>query len=206
MGARSNEAAVWGVAEYRACAGWRQGGATGRRLYAERHGNSATLLNNQRFLRGKNMAIKLDETVKALLENTGAVKVLASIDKNGMPHVTFKDSIRLNSGGNLEYDEIIESSQTNKNLVFSIWFNKQVAINVLGPDKTSFQIKGIPVKALIYGKKFEERYNKLKAEKGLDLSTIWIIEPHIIIEETFAARRAYEDARHPLLRHLDTAL
>ncbi|MFP3091494.1 pyridoxamine 5'-phosphate oxidase family protein [Treponema sp. TIM-1] len=150
------------------------------------------------------MAIKLDETVKVLLEDTGAVKVLASVDKNGRPHVTFKDSIRLNSGGNLEYDEIIESSQTNKNLVFSIWFNKQVAINVLGPDKTSFQIKGTPVKALIYGKKFEERYSKLKAEHGVDLSTIWIIEPEEIIEETFTVRRVREEAQHPLLRHLDT--
>lgn len=149
------------------------------------------------------MAIEFDETVKSLLRDSGTIKILASADRDGKPHVTCKDSIRLNDKGNLEYDEFIESSQTNKNMVFAIWFHKQVAINILGPDKTSYQIKGTPVKSLIYGKKFEERYKLLKEEQGVDLSAIWIIEPEEIREETFCVRKTREEALHPLLRHLD---
>ncbi|MDR1148615.1 MAG: pyridoxamine 5'-phosphate oxidase family protein [Spirochaetaceae bacterium] len=152
------------------------------------------------------MPAELNEAIKSLLRDIGTVKVLASVNSDGRPHVSFKDSIRLNDTGNLEYDEFIESSQTNKNLVFSIWFHKQVAITILAPDKTCYQIKGTPVKAIIYGKKFEERYKQLKKERGIDLSTIWIIEPEEVIEETLAVRKTLEEAGHPLLRHLDTLL
>lgn len=152
------------------------------------------------------MAIKLDETVKSLLRDFDTVKILATVDQDGKPHVTCKDSIRLNNKGNLEYDEFIESSQTNKNLVFAIWFRKQVAINILGRNKTSYQIKGTPVKAVICGKRFEERYQKLKEEQGADLSAIWIIEPEEVIEETLAVRKAVEETLHPILRHLDIFL
>lgn len=152
------------------------------------------------------MAIELEAAIKKLLDDPETVKVLASISREGKPHVSFKGSIHVNDQGNLEYYEIIESSQTNKNLVHSIWFHKQVAINILGKNKQSFQIKGTPVKALIYGKEFEKHYKKIKAERGQDLSTVWIIEPEEIIEETFIKRKTEEEAAHPLFRHLDTLL
>jgi hypothetical protein len=40
----------------------------------------------------------------------------------------------------------------------------------------------------------------------VDLSTIWIVEPEEVIEETFAVRKVREEALHPLLRHLDVFL
>jgi hypothetical protein len=152
------------------------------------------------------MMIELGEAVRALLRDRDTVKVLATVDSGGKPHVTRKDSIRLDAKGNLEYDELIESSQTNKNLVYSIWFHKQAAVNILGTDKSSYQIKGTPLKALIAGRKFEERYKEVKEEQGAELSTLWIIEPEELIEETLAVRRTEETERHPLLRHLDTLL
>lgn len=149
------------------------------------------------------MAAELGEEIIKLLGDPETVKVLATVDREGRPHVAFKGSIHVNGRGQLEYFEIIESSQTNKNLVSSIWFNKPVAVNILGKDKTSFQIKGKPVKALISGREFEGHYRKLKEERGLDLSTVWIIDAEEVIEETFAKRRSEEEAQHPLFRHLD---
>jgi hypothetical protein len=141
--------------------------------------------------------------IKKLLDDPQTIKVLASVDGEGRPYVTFKGSFHLNDRGQLEYFEFIESSRTNKNLVSGVWFNRSVAVNILGKDKSSFQIIGRPVKALISGREFEGHYRKVKEDLGLDLSTVWIIEADEVIEETFEKRKNEEALSHPLFRHLD---
>lgn len=152
------------------------------------------------------MAVALEKKVIDLLNDTKSVKVLATIDKEGNPHVTFKGSIIAREDGYIQYWELIETSQTNKNMVNSIWFNKHVAINVYA-DGVSYQIKGIPYKAIIAGKEFEEAYKQVRErfEDG-DLSTVWLIEPQQVIEESFSKRKAQEEEQHPILKHLDRLL
>lgn len=148
------------------------------------------------------MAVQLSKEVQEILNNPDSIKVLATTDSEGTPHVVFKGSLRFNEEGYIEYLEFIESSQTNKNMVHSIWFHKTVSINVRYEGK-SFQIKGVPYRALIAGKDFELRYNRVRDEKGIDLSTVWLIEPLEVIEETFNKRRLEEEEAHPILKHLD---
>lgn len=152
------------------------------------------------------MAIELEKEVKDLLNHPDSKKVLATIDREGNPHVTVKNSIRVNDAGYIEYLEVIESSQTNKNMVNSIWFHKQIAINVLN-EKLSYQIKGIPYRAIVAGQEFEEKYNQVRGKYGdVDLSTVWLIEPIEVIDETFEKRRLEEEEEHPILKHLDRLL
>lgn len=152
------------------------------------------------------MAAALEQKVVELLNDVNSVKVLATTDKEGSPHVTFKNSIRAREDGYIQYWELIETSKTNKNMVNSIWFHKQVAINVYA-DGVSYQIKGIPYKAIISGKEFEEAYKQVRERfKDGDLSTVWLIEPLQITEETFQKRKAQEEEQHPILKHLDRLL
>jgi hypothetical protein len=153
------------------------------------------------------MAVDLNDDIKALLQEPDTIKAVASIDQDGNPHIAYKGSLHVNKDGNIEFYEFIESSQTNKNLVASIWFKKQVAINILGKNNQSYQIKGTPYKAIIAGREFTRHYELIQEQFGkIDLSTVWVIEPEQIIEETFEKRRQEEEEAHPLLIHLDRLL
>ncbi len=150
------------------------------------------------------MAVILNDEIKALLLEKTTVKAIATVDREGNPHVAYKGSLHINDEGNLEFYELLESSQTNKNMVWSIWFKKTVAVNILGKDGTSYQMKGVPRKAVIAGREFQRHYNLVQEKYGdMDLSTVWIIEPEEVVEESFKKRRAAEEKEHPILGHLD---
>ena len=142
------------------------------------------------------------DSVVEIINNPKSIKVLATVDQKGIPHVVFKQSITVNEEGFLKYCEIIESSKTNQNMTNSIWHNKWVSINVLFGEQ-SYQIKGKIYRAIIYGKEFEQDYVRIKEAFQEDLSTIWLIEPLEVIDETFSARSADERSQHPLFQHLD---
>ena len=154
------------------------------------------------------MSVELSEKIINALNNSDSVKVLATNDKNGIPHITFKGSLHYNKEqGYIEHYEILESSQTNSNLVFSIWFNRQAAVSVLTPDRKSYQIKGHPVRCITSGTYFENVYNHLQSEgKDIDLAAIWWIEPEEVKEETFAVRVFEDEEAYPLLKHVDRLL
>ncbi|MCL1931102.1 MAG: hypothetical protein FWF55_04745 [Treponema sp.] len=149
--------------------------------------------------------IDVGEKAKAILKDPQSYKALASVGRDGRLHVVFKGSLTVKDDGDIQLFELIETSQANKNLTYSLWFGKEVAINVIGQDRTSFQIKGVPVRAIVNGAEFQEAYIDLQNRRGKDndLSTVWIIRPTEIQEETFAARQAEERAKYPLVGHLD---
>lgn len=146
--------------------------------------------------------IELTQHVKEIINSPDARKVLATVGKDGIPHVTFKGSFHVTEDGLLEFYEFIESSQTNKNLVYSLWFDKTVAVNVY-LEGESFLIKGKVDRALVAGREFEKHYNLIQEKKKIDLSTVWKIIPTEIKEESFEKRRKEEAENHPILRHLD---
>lgn len=149
------------------------------------------------------MAVKLDGKMKELINDPYSIKMLATVDRDGIPHIVVKKSIRVNEEGNIEYLELIESSQTNKNMVNSIWFGKTVAVNVQSGN-VSYQIKGVPYRAVIAGQQFEKEYDRIRKKLGdVDLSTIWLIRPTEVIEESFEKRKKEEEEAHPILQHLD---
>ncbi len=154
------------------------------------------------------MSVELNEYIINAINNPESLKVLATNDKNGIPHIAFKGSLHYNVSENyIEHYEILESSQTNSNLVYSIWFEKTVAVNVLTPDKKSYQIKGRPVKSITSGRYFESVYNSLRKDgRDIDLGAIWLIEPVEIKEETFEVRVAQDEAAYPILKHVDRLL
>ena len=150
------------------------------------------------------MATPLDKNIKDLLEDEDTLKVLATTDENGVPHAVIKQTLHLGKEDNLVYLELLESSQTNKNLVRSIWFDRKVAVTLKGKNGASYQIIGRPIKGIITGPEFQKYYIDIRKRLGdVDLATVWIIEPEEVTNQTFSVRKAQEDARRPLFRHLD---
>lgn len=150
------------------------------------------------------MAIQLDSEIAALLNEKETVKVLATVDQAGNPHAVLKQTLHVDAAGNLVYLELLESSQTNKNLLRSLWFKRQVAVTIKTQDNRSYQITGTPVKALVAGPKFQEYYVSVRQQLGdTDLATVWIIEPEQVYDQTFSVRGEQEKQAHPNFIHLD---
>lgn len=150
------------------------------------------------------MSISLSDEIKQAIQDKDTIKVLATTDRNGVPHVVFKGSLHIDENGDIVFYEILESSQTNRNMVAGIWFHQTVAVNILTKEKKSYQIKGSIKKAVTAGRKFEKVYQSIREKLGdVDLSTIWTIEPKEWKEETFQTRVEEDEAVYPLLKHLD---
>ncbi len=146
----------------------------------------------------------LNKELTEWINDPTSLKSLATVSREGVPHVAYKGSLHVEDDQIVFYD-LIQSSQTNKNLVHAIWFNGTVAVNILTADKRSFLILGKPVKSVTAGRGFEKVYVKLQEERGtdVDLSAIWYIEPLQVREDTYVARRDAEERKYPYIRHLD---
>jgi len=92
------------------------------------------------------MSVQLGQEVIELLRDPQTLKVLATVDERGVPHVVVKGSLSVNLDGDLQVLELLETSRTNRNLVRSIWYDRRVAILLKGQDGRSFQIKGLPIR------------------------------------------------------------
>lgn len=150
------------------------------------------------------MTIELSKEVIQLLRDDTTIKAIATTDDKGVPHVVIKQSLHVNDEGELVYLELLESSQTNKNLVRSIWFNQKVAINLKGSEGISYQIKGSPIKAIISGPIFKKYYDEVREKLGdVDLATVWIIKPEELYNQSYQVRIRDEESQHPYFIHLD---
>jgi hypothetical protein len=150
------------------------------------------------------MSAVINDELKQIIADSDTVKTLASLGKDGSVHIAVKESLFVDENGQVVYLEFFEKSQTNKNLVYAIWFEKSVAINILSKDKRSFIIKGKPYKSLVHGSEYERYYREADAaDSENDLVAVYYIDPTEVYEQTFAVRRAEEKAKHPLYVHLD---
>jgi predicted pyridoxine 5'-phosphate oxidase superfamily flavin-nucleotide-binding protein len=150
------------------------------------------------------MSALLSPDIIALLEDRQTLKVLATVDGDGVPHAVVKGSLRANPDGNLQLLELIETSRSNRNLVRAIWFDRPVAVLIKGQDGRSFQIKGVPIKAHVSGPVFQKHYSEIRSRLGdVDLAAVWVIRPDSVVEETPSVRVKEEQAAHPNFTHLD---
>lgn len=148
--------------------------------------------------------IEISQDIRDAIADADSVKVIATIDRDGNPHVAAKGSIEVAENGQIRYMELLESSVTNKNVTYALWFNRQVAINIITKDRKSYQIKGIPVRSLIAGHEYETFYQRAQQRNASnDLAAVYYIKPVEIIEESYPVRREQEAKKHPLYVHLD---
>lgn len=150
------------------------------------------------------MSIKLESTVVQIIEDKNTLKIVSTVDENGVPNASIKQSLYLNKDGNIEYLELLESSKTNKNLANSIWFDKKVSILLKADGDLSYEVKGKPIKALIAGEIFQEKYVNIREKLGdVDLAAVWIIEPEEVINKSYFFRKDKEELERPYFKHLD---
>jgi hypothetical protein len=148
---------------------------------------------------------KLGQEVADLINDSESIKILATADEEGNPHVAFKGCLTVLEDGNLALAEGFEGSQTNINLVRSLWFNKEVELTIRAKDGRVFKITGKPYKYTYTGPLFKRFYQSSREKWGSDseLAGVWIIKPEEFKNETLQVKRKEEDEKHPFFRHLD---
>jgi hypothetical protein len=148
---------------------------------------------------------KLPKELVDLINDSESIKVISTADEDGNPHTAFKDSLTVLEDGNIAFGEEFEGSQTNVNLVRSLWFNKDVELTVRDKSGTTFQIIGKPYRYAHAGPLFKKFYLAEREKRGPDseLAGVWIITPEEVRNETYEIRKKQEDERHPFFRHFD---
>lgn len=149
------------------------------------------------------MSELIDENLRNKINEEKTIKVIATEGKDNVLHVVFKSSIHAREDGLLEFYELIESSQNNKNLVYSIWHDKEVKISILTKNKESYEIGGTVKRAIVAGAEFEKAYQKVIEDGYKDLSTVWLITPKTIKDTSLIKRADEEEKLHPVFTHLD---
>ncbi|MCR5250571.1 MAG: pyridoxamine 5'-phosphate oxidase family protein [Lachnospiraceae bacterium] len=151
------------------------------------------------------MSVQLEKKIIEAINDPASVKVIATVSKDGVVHVTPKGSITVDEEGRIRFLELLEKSQTQKNLVYSIWFDKYVAINIITADKKSYLIKGKTLKTVNSGKEFQDEYVAVQKKLGydIDLSAIWFVDVEEVSEQTFEVRREILETAYPYEKHVD---
>jgi hypothetical protein len=151
----------------------------------------------------------LNETaLQSLIADAGSIKIISATDKTGAVHSAVKQSLHIDGDGNLRYFELLEHSETNKALTYSLWFNKQISVligKLSAEGSQSFEIRGTPIRAFITGEEFESAYRSVRSALGEDaeLSAVWVIRPEAVKDLRYEVQRENHDAKHPFTVHLD---
>ncbi len=141
----------------------------------------------------------LSEGLIDLIRDRSATKVIATIDENGVPYAVASPFLQLDEHGLLVHLELLEKSYTNRNLLRNLWYDRKVAISV-----GNYVIRGVPIKVHISGPLFRQYYEQVRSVLGdADFSTVWLIEPDEVVDETYSTRKRLEEEEFPFSVHLD---
>lgn len=150
------------------------------------------------------MAKLINDQLKNIINDTDTIKVISTLTPAGEVHAAVKQSLRIDDQGRLLYLEFFEKSQTNIDLVNSIWYDKSLVITLITGDGKSFLIHGKPVRTRVFGKEYEKYYSEAEsADPENDLVAVYYIEPEEIKEQTFEVSRKLHKEKYPLYVHLD---
>ncbi|MBR3524463.1 MAG: pyridoxamine 5'-phosphate oxidase family protein [Lachnospiraceae bacterium] len=148
----------------------------------------------------------INEHIRELLSEPDTLKLLATVSADGTPHAAYKGTLRA-EGDELVYYDLLQSSETNKNLVHALWFDKKVSVTVLSKDREVYQIIGRPERCITAGGEFEKVYRSLRERMGdTDLNAIWYIRPEKIRDNSLKARKQFQAENFPVLTRLDMIL
>jgi len=150
------------------------------------------------------MDLRLIQQTRTLLADSETVAVIATAGADGTPQLSVSRHLELLDDGRLLHLELLESSETSRNLLRALWFDKQVTIILHGTSGQSLVLHGKPVKAHISGPVFRQYYEMIRHRLGdAGLAAVWLIEPKDISDDSYQTRRRIEKEHFPFHLHLD---
>jgi len=143
--------------------------------------------------------LNLPKELSEALQDPETIKMLTTTDEKGNPHTVFKGSLIMLDDGYLAYMELLEFSNTTKNLLRNLYIGRQISIGIWNKEKLiSYQIKGVPYRFIyegsIWDKFLEETWEILPDSNP---TGVWLLEPCEVINQNFESRRKKLEEDYP---------
>jgi hypothetical protein len=142
--------------------------------------------------------MNIPDNVKALLEDPNAIKTVTTVDSEGNPHSVPVNSFSVMDDGTVAFLVLLDTCNTQKNMLNCYWFKKDISILVLGDwaKGEAFQIKANPYKFLTEGPVWDKYLDMIwKIIPEADPSGVWLITPKEVRDQNYFARRKGEEER-----------
>ena len=121
---------------------------------------------------------KLNEEVLSAFKDPNSTKIIATVDKNGVPNVTVKGSMSVLDDTTLVFADVAgDNSRTTRNLKET----KKVAVLVT-KGITAFQVKGSFKESDTFGPVFDQFAAELKKAANIGIKAVDLIT----VEEVFS--------------------
>ena len=147
---------------------------------------------------------KLFEKFKEELLEKNNIKIISALSENGCPSVAFRNCIFVNLEGEIILLEPVETSNNNRNLTYSIWFNKKVVIALWSFEEYGLLAYATIKKVIISGREFEKYYKLyLHDYNGTDLAAVWVMTVDNIVETGEKIEILQEQKKYSSIGHLD---
>ena len=141
------------------------------------------------------MNILPDEVVE-ILRDPESIKVLTTTDESGFPYSVFKGSLTALDGDTIAYMELVENSETYKNMLRDYWIKKRVSVLVYTKEKGAYQIRGVPVRFAIEGPIWDKFLDEIwSVIPDADPAGVWLIKAEEIINEDYETRKKQIESR-----------
>ena len=142
--------------------------------------------------------MELPENVKGYLQDPAKIKTITTIDREGMPHSVPINSTVVLEDGTIAFMELLETSNTQKNMLNCYWFEKDVCILVVDDwgKGSIYQIKCTPYKFLTEGPIWEQFLDEVwKILPDSDPAGVWLLKPKEIRNQNYFERKKAEEER-----------
>ncbi len=150
------------------------------------------------------MSISLQKSILQTLLDPQSVKFLLTCNRQALPHATFLKKIEVTEEGSLIVLAQDEFSPLNQELLYSLWFDQWVTLNLQAPDGRVQELALRPQKCLITGPVFSHYYQLVRQEDPrADLASVWLLTPEQVHDYTEATWRKRAEEEHPFFLHLD---
>lgn len=143
------------------------------------------------------------ESLSTLLNASGVQVALSTVSSEGVPTTALGSEYYLSERGTLLFREYLESSATNRDLLYSLWFERPVSV-AIASGHNALHLRGVPTHAHVAGPLFQQHYEAaVERDPSSDLATVWEIRIDHVEDASPERRRKEQDIRRPFFTHLD---
>ena len=141
--------------------------------------------------------------IEPIINDKNSIRIVAAVGADGVVHAAPKGTLYVDEAGYLQYAELFEASKSYRNVTASLWFDKKVAVLIIGKNREAYEVTGSVRKISVAGRKFEEVYRKIQEEKGFDLAAVVTIVPEKVEDLQPGKKFEEQEQNHFFFKHLD---
>ena len=112
------------------------------------------------------------------MSNTDVIKTVTTYNEEGLPYTETNKTVHINREGRIACYEYSQFVEWNRQMLYSMAYQKRVEVQVITNDGMSHKVKGFVSKALLKGEEFSKASKELQSYyPDTQLTAVWVINP-----------------------------